>query len=275
MLPGLLAVAAGLLLLQASPSCMPEDVLESQPQAADAQPAVYTAELESGRTLTEEELDQLIANANEQDVVVVFMNPIHGPPGGEGPPGPAGPVGPAGPPGPGPVIGEVRMWVGPASQPPAGWLLCNGAEVGRVVYGALFQMIGTTYGSGDGGTTYNLPDFRDRSPMGASESGSNGEPLTTVSGTALAHGGAATHTLLVAEMPVHQHDMTHTHDVDVTTDISVGTQYLYTGLDNGGKIGTLTTSSPSSLSTAAAGGGLPHNNLPPYFAVNYIIFAGP
>lgn len=277
MLPATLAVGAGLLLLQASPSCMPEGLLNSQSAATEAEPGVYTAELESGRTLTDEELDQLIANANEQDVVVVFMNPIHGPPGLEGPPGPkgpAGPAGPAGPPGPGPLVGEVRMWAGPADQLPPGWLRCDGAEVTRTGYAGLFQTIGTIYGSGDGSTTFSVPDYRDRSPMGASQTGSSGEPFTTVSGTATSHGGAATHTLVIAELPPHQHDMAHDHVVDVTTDITVGTQYLYTGMDNGGTIGTLATSSSSVVATGTVGGGQPHNNLHPYFAVTYMIFAG-
>jgi microcystin-dependent protein len=45
-------------------------------------------------------------------------------------------------------------------NPPAGWLECNGAEISRITYSSLFNLIGTTYGKGNGLTTFNLPDFR-------------------------------------------------------------------------------------------------------------------
>lgn len=47
-----------------------------------------------------------------------------------------------------------------AATPPTGWLACTGAAVSRSLYGALFLAIGTTYGAGDGSTTFNLPDLR-------------------------------------------------------------------------------------------------------------------
>lgn len=47
-----------------------------------------------------------------------------------------------------------------AATPPTGWLACTGAAVPRSLYGALFLAIGTTYGAGDGSTTFNLPDLR-------------------------------------------------------------------------------------------------------------------
>lgn len=55
-------------------------------------------------------------------------------------------------------IGEVKIW--PAGVVPAGYLECNGAAVSRTTYAALFAVIGTTYGAGDGSTTFNLPDYR-------------------------------------------------------------------------------------------------------------------
>lgn len=54
--------------------------------------------------------------------------------------------------------GTVQAW--PASSAPTGWLKCNGAAVSRTLYAALFNVIGTTYGAGDGSTTFNVPDFR-------------------------------------------------------------------------------------------------------------------
>nr|WP_255494732.1 phage tail protein [Luteibacter sp. Sphag1AF] len=49
---------------------------------------------------------------------------------------------------------------------PADWAVCDGSAMDRVAYGPLFGVIGTTYGPGDGSSTFNLPDFRGRSPMG-------------------------------------------------------------------------------------------------------------
>jgi microcystin-dependent protein len=61
---------------------------------------------------------------------------------------------------PGVVLGYT------APTPPAGWLLCDGAAVSRTTYAALFAIIGTTYGIGDGSTTFNLPDSRGRASAG-------------------------------------------------------------------------------------------------------------
>ena len=58
----------------------------------------------------------------------------------------------------GSIRGEVRSFA--MSAAPAGWLKCNGAAVSRTTYAALFALIGTTYGSGDGSTTFKLPDLR-------------------------------------------------------------------------------------------------------------------
>lgn len=58
----------------------------------------------------------------------------------------------------GPEPGTVAHFA--ASTAPAGWLKCNGAEVSRAAYAALFAAIGTTYGVGDGATTFNLPELR-------------------------------------------------------------------------------------------------------------------
>ncbi len=54
--------------------------------------------------------------------------------------------------------GDVKPWLGTSA--PGGWIKCNGAAISRSLYAALFNIIGTTYGAGDGSTTFNLPDFR-------------------------------------------------------------------------------------------------------------------
>ena len=62
------------------------------------------------------------------------------------------------------LVGEVRMFSG--IEIPSGWHICDGSAVSRTQYKALFDAIGTTYGAGDGAVTFNLPDLRDRFPMG-------------------------------------------------------------------------------------------------------------
>ena len=63
------------------------------------------------------------------------------------------------------LAGSIKMWA--SVTPPTNWALCNGQAISRTAYATLFSRIGTTYGSGDGSTTFNLPDFRDRFPVGA------------------------------------------------------------------------------------------------------------
>jgi len=63
--------------------------------------------------------------------------------------------------------GSVITWTGSPSAPPSGWLLCNGAEVSRSTYSSLFAITSTYFGVGDGSTTFNLPDFRALSLVGA------------------------------------------------------------------------------------------------------------
>jgi microcystin-dependent protein len=60
--------------------------------------------------------------------------------------------------------GDLKLSARPT--PPAGWLLCDGAAVSRTTYSVLFAAIGIDYGPGDGSTTFNLPDYRGRAPVG-------------------------------------------------------------------------------------------------------------
>jgi microcystin-dependent protein len=94
--------------------------------------------------------------------------------------------------------GSVQVYAGAAA--PAGWVLCNGAAVSRTTYARLYAVIGTTYGAGNGTTTFNLPNMVDRVPVG--------------SGTAYARaatGGAATVTLSTTTMPSHDHGSSGGH----------------------------------------------------------------
>jgi microcystin-dependent protein len=62
------------------------------------------------------------------------------------------------------ITGEVKMW--PTASAPTGYLFCDGSAVSRTTYSALFAVISTTWGAGDGSTTFNVPDMRSRSPVG-------------------------------------------------------------------------------------------------------------
>ena len=66
-------------------------------------------------------------------------------------------------------VGSYIQFAG--SQAPAGFLVCNGGEISRTTYSELFAVIGTTYGSGDGSTTFNLPNLTDRFLQGSTTSG--------------------------------------------------------------------------------------------------------
>lgn len=135
-----------------------------------------------------------------------------------------------------------------ASSGPSLCLPCDGAAVSRSTYSALFGAIGTGYGSGDGSTTFNVPDLRGRTAIGTG----TGAGLTARS--AGQSGGEETHILTAGEMP------SHTHDVDT---LSSGT-----GVQSGTALG------PSPTATTSAGGDAPHNNMQPYLVIAAYIYAG-
>jgi microcystin-dependent protein len=144
---------------------------------------------------------------------------------------------------------------------PNGWLLCDGSAVNRTTYSNLFAVISTTYGNGNGSTTFNLPDMRGRAPIGVG----HGSGLSNrTRGT---RGGAETHTLTVGEMPSHNH-VTHANGAfeggylsRANTSMSGGGGWNFGGswnIDWG-------------MQTGHAGNGWAHNNMQPFIALNFII----
>lgn len=136
--------------------------------------------------------------------------------------------------------GTVNSFAG--SSAPSGWLLCAGQTVSRTQYAGLFAVIGTTYGAGDGSTTFTLPDLRGRVIAGEDDMGGTAANRLTsggagINGTVLgAAGGAETVTLTSAQsgVPAHGHGSTggqsqsHTHTGTTGTEnySSFGLAYL-------------------------------------------------
>lgn len=93
------------------------------------------------------------------------------------------------------AVGSIVPYAGAAA--PSGWLLCDGTAYSRSTYRTLFDILGTTFGAGDGSTTFNVPDLRQRFPLGTAASGTG----STLGGT----GGAIDHT---HTGPSHTHTST-------------------------------------------------------------------
>ena len=142
-------------------------------------------------------------------------------------------------------VGCVIPFAGAAA--PTGWLLCQGQAVSRTTYAQLFSVIGTTYGSGDGSTTFNLPDMRGRVAVG-SDANSPG-----------AQRGETAHKLGISEIPSHSHPYS---------------AYLYsTGAENG-RINSQEGAGvkwADPTNTRNSGGGDNHNNMQPSLYLHHII----
>ena len=108
--------------------------------------------------------------------------------------------------------GVIHEYAG--SEAPAGYLFCQGQEISRTTYADLFLVIGTTYGSGDGETTFALPDMRGRVPVGLHVDDTDFDVLGK-------QGGSKTHILSVDEMPSHTHvQNAHKHSYHLNMDVS-------------------------------------------------------
>jgi microcystin-dependent protein len=166
------------------------------------------------------------------------------------------------------------------SAPNSCFALPYGQAISRTAYATLFALFGTTYGGGDGSTTFNLPDLRGRVAIAADNmGGSQAGRVNAVLGNGLgAVGGEQQHTLTIGEIPAHNHGATindpgHTHAANNISGF-VGSG-IYGPATNGGSY-----EQPLSLQYAMTGisvaignngGGAAHNNLQPSIVCNYII----
>lgn len=149
-----------------------------------------------------------------------------------------------------PATGDIPAVIKPyaGATAPDGYFICDGQAVSRTTYSVLFWIIWTTYGVGDGSTTFNIPNLKGRAIVwfNTAETEFNAVGKTW---------GAKTHTLTTAEMPAHTHNLTFA--------TSGGSWQPY--------LSWTWSNSAFSYTTSSQWSGSAHNNLQPYMALHYII----
>ena len=158
------------------------------------------------------------------------------------------------------VTGSIQMW--PTTSAPSGYLLCDGSAVSRTTYSGLYAVIGTTFGAGDTTTTFNLPNYTNRMPIG------------TGSTAALAATGGSKDAVVVS----HTHSITdpgHQHNTSVTGhllfDVNGGETVNYGGPGTYPGTTFSMSNATTGISVNTAGVSGTSANLPPYLGINFII----
>ena len=163
-----------------------------------------------------------------------------------------------------PFLAEIRMFGG--NFAPRGWALCNGQLMSISQNTALFALLGTTYG-GDGRVTFGLPNLQGSTPMQQGQgAGLSPRYLGEV-------GGSPYVTLINSEMPQHTHTALAVDDAGTTPDPTNNTW----GQALKGRVGDNLYSNQqpnmlmNSQTVLPTGGSQPHNNMPPYLTITFII----
>lgn len=161
-----------------------------------------------------------------------------------------------------PFIGEIRMFGG--NFAPRGWAFCHGQILSIAQNTALFSLLGTIYG-GNGQTTFALPDLRGRVPVGQGQGpGLSNRQIGE-------QAGVENVTLTAQQMPAHNH-AAQASSARGNTNSPIGKVW---SKDAGVQSATYTGNAPDGTMAAnaigSAGGSQPHENMPPYLGVNFII----
>lgn len=153
------------------------------------------------------------------------------------------------------ITGMLLQYAGTTA--PTNWLLCDGSAISRTTYSDLYAVVGTTYGTGNGSTTFNIPDLRGRTPIGVG----TGPGLTARS--LGASGGAETVTL------TNEIGTFGTHSHDFLIQGSGGSLTVKASASN-----SLGQTSATTQNATVSGSGASHANMQPFLSVNFIIYSG-
>ena len=156
--------------------------------------------------------------------------------------------------------GSIIMW--PSNTIPSDWQLCDGSAILRSTYATLYGVIGTTFGSGNGTTTFNLPNYTDRMPRGAGAAALGGTG-GSADAIVVSHTHTATSTVT---------DPTHSHVIPNTSNLGGGGSGP--NLNGGGSTtSTNAASTGITVATTNASTGVSgtNANLPPYYALAFIM----
>ena len=166
--------------------------------------------------------------------------------------------------------GSLTMWAGAVASPPTGWLACNGANVSRTTYAALFAVVGTSFGVGDNSTTFGLPNLLNRFPVGAGSTYAIAATGGSANAIVVSHTHTATSTVTD---PGHFHS---TFGNNGSGSFPAGTFNCSAiarsnGTNTDGPSTTSTTGITVATTNSTEGSSATNANLPPYIAVGYII----
>lgn len=179
-----------------------------------------------------------------------------------------------------PIGASIDFWG--ATAPNSSFVLAYGQAVSRTIYSALFALLGTTFGTGDGSTTFNVPDLRGRVVAGVDTmGGSAANRLTDATsgfGDTLGEaGGAQSYTLTISQIPLHNHTLTdpgHAHSTVPATFRGLAASNAGAFGFTGGSTATgdlSVNSATTGISIAAAGGGGAHGNVQPTIVANKLL----
>lgn len=161
--------------------------------------------------------------------------------------------------------GLIHMW--PTATAPSGFLLCAGAAVSRTTYAALFAVVGVVFGAGDGFTTFNLPDYRDRSPVGAGTSYTAAAIGGSKDAIVVSHGhtGTTASTALTGSLAQGGY-------ANVSGVFSAGGSFLGVGQNaQTNFVANFDATHNHTITTNTTGVSGTNANLPPYLGIHFII----